>query len=110
LLYYIQHLFTQEWFETESPKTELGRHPLLVWFDALSQHQKKNENSHAKIQSAPMTGAAAVYLALSYSLYLIAHNVRLQERLRKRLPDAEHFMVPTMKPMLLLLSSKLVSR
>ncbi|NOY08781.1 MAG: hypothetical protein GXP33_08055 [Spirochaetes bacterium] len=81
LFYYIQHLFTEQWFEKENKNTGKSRHPILVWFDALRQFQKRNERSDAKIQSALMTGAGAAYLGLSYNLYLIAHNASLQERL-----------------------------
>jgi hypothetical protein len=38
-----------------------------------------------------MTGAVAAYLHLAYNLYLLAHNVSLQERLLRRLRDANQF-------------------
>jgi len=38
-----------------------------------------------------MTGIAACYLGLSYSLYLLDHNVEVQERLVKRLKDPGNF-------------------
>lgn len=91
LLHYIGHLFSKEWFAQQSKKTGASRHPLLIWHDALRQFQQRNEKPGAKIQSAPMTGAAAAFLGLSYNLYLLAHNAGLQERLIRRLRHIEQF-------------------
>jgi hypothetical protein len=55
----------------------------------------KQQKAHARIPNEiytmPMTGAAAAYNWLSYNLYLIAHNVKLQERLINRLKNPEQF-------------------
>jgi hypothetical protein len=40
---------------------------------------------------ATVTGVVACYLGLAYSLYLLAHNVDLQERLVRRLKNADQF-------------------
>ena len=44
-----------------------------------------------KVHIASMTGAVAAYLGLAYNLYLIAHNVKLQELLIGRLKRNESF-------------------
>jgi len=39
-----------------------------------------------------MTGAVEAYLGLAYNLYLLAHNVELQDRMIKRLKDRPNFL------------------
>ena len=44
-----------------------------------------------KVHSAPMTGAVAAYFGLAYNLYLVAHNMKVQEILIKRLKGKGQF-------------------
>lgn len=91
LFYYIVHIFGIEWFKEESTRKE-DRHPIIQWREALRKYQESHTRIGVAVQSAPLTGAGAAYLGLSYNLYLLAHNVSLQERLVKRLKDQDHFL------------------
>jgi hypothetical protein len=49
---------------------------------------KKDENG---LIVFPASGTSRCYLGLAYSLYLIKHNVALQDRLVQRLKDINNF-------------------
>ncbi len=91
LFEYIVHLFGSEWFKEATDLPALTRHPLIEWLEILRKHQEVHTDPRKAVQSATLTGAGAAYLGLSYNLYLLAHNVELQERLMKRLKNPEQF-------------------
>jgi hypothetical protein len=91
LLHYTKRLFGPEWGNAELAKPDAERHPILVWYEALSRWQATISPNADGIHEAPLTGAAYCYLGLAYNLYLIKHNVELQSRMIKRLKDVPDF-------------------
>ncbi len=88
---YVKGIFGAEWGQAELQKPIEEQHPLIQWHRLLVEYFKANTQSGREIQSAPMTGAVFAYFQLSYSLYLLAHNVKVQERLLQRLRNKDQF-------------------
>ena len=88
---YIKLIFGKEWGQEELKKPLEERHPILQWYDMAMKYMRDNQIGDGTVKSAPMTGAVSAYLNLSYNLYLLEHNVEIQERLIKRLKDKEQF-------------------
>ena len=63
----------------------------MQWALRLSEYQKETNKNPGQVTSAPMNGVVAAYLGTAYALYLLEHNVELQERLLKRLKDIGQF-------------------
>jgi hypothetical protein len=57
----------------------------------MCREQKQLIKQEGVVHDAPMTGAVLAYLTLSYNLYLLAHNVKVQERLIKHLKNKKLF-------------------
>lgn len=91
LLSYVRQKLGTEWGAKELLKPPEQQHPIVQWFTRLQDLQRQNQDGEGEIASAPMTGAIAAYLNLAYNLYLLQHNVALQERLLQRLRLAESF-------------------
>ncbi len=90
--YYTKIIFGKEWAEGEFKKDEADRHPLIRWIEICSKQMKEYKNkSDSRIKPMPMTGACIAYLSLSYNLYLIAHNIKLQNILIRRLKKVDQF-------------------
>lgn len=87
---YIRKKLGSEWGQEELAKPLAERHQILKWYDAYCAFQAAGLASDG-IKSAPMTGIVACYLGLAYNLYLLEHNVELQERLIARLKDPGNF-------------------
>lgn len=88
---YIKDVFGTEWGNAELQKPLSDRHAVLQWYDKLCRFQREYDKNSKGIYSATSTGAVQAYLSLAYNLYLIAHNVKLQELLIKRLKDKNQF-------------------
>ena len=88
---YVRQVLTAEWGNSEIAKPLAERHPILQWYDAVCALQRRAHFEPGEVRSAPMTGAAAAYYRLAYSLYLLAHNAELQDILIKRLKNPEQF-------------------
>ena len=88
---YIKGVFGAEWGQAELQKPIEEQHPLIQWHHLLAEYFKANTQSGLEIQSAPMTGAVFAYLHLSYNLYLLAHNVKVQDLLLRRLKNRDQF-------------------
>jgi hypothetical protein len=91
LIDYIKGKLGKDWITAESAKPTKQQHPLMQWALQLSEYQKATIKTPGQITSAPMTGLVAAYLSTAYALYLLEHNVELQERLLNRLKDAGQF-------------------
>jgi hypothetical protein len=89
---YIKTCFGKEWWFGELAKAPRERHPILIWAELLSKYTTEHFNASDKIQSAPTTGAIDAYLGLSYNLYLLAHNIKLQKSLVDRLKNMDQFL------------------
>jgi hypothetical protein len=80
-----------DWGNAEIAKPLLQRHPLLQWYDAYCRYQHQHIQTPGVPTSSPVTGVVACYLGVAYGLYLLDHNVELQERLLRRLKDPGNF-------------------
>ena len=89
--HYIKSVLGGEWGTEELQKPATERHPLLVWYETGTRYMNRLMSEPGKVHIAPMTGAVAAYLGLAYNLYLIAHNVKLQELPIGRLKRKESF-------------------
>jgi hypothetical protein len=63
------------------PNRFLNGHPLMRWYDAYCKYQQATIKTPGEVCTAVVTGIVACYLRLAYSLYLLDHNVEIQERL-----------------------------
>jgi hypothetical protein len=88
---YLKQKIGSDWGNAEIAKPLAERHPLLQWYDAYCHYQHATIKSPGEVATATVTGIVACYLGLAYSLYLLDHNVEVQERLIKRLKDPENF-------------------
>jgi hypothetical protein len=88
---YIRQVLGAEWGNQEIAKPLAERHPILRWYDAVCELQRQHNVESGKVSSVPMTGAAAAFFGLAYSLYLLAHNVKLQQTLIGRLKNPDQF-------------------
>jgi hypothetical protein len=59
--------------------------------DPYCRYQRDTIKTPGEVSTANVTGIVACYLGLAYSLYLLDHNVEIQERLIKRLKDPVNF-------------------
>jgi hypothetical protein len=91
LLDYIKGKLGKEWVTAEAAKAPEQQHPIMQWALRLFEYQKETIKNPGQVTSAPMTGSVAAYLGTAYALYLLEHNVELQERLLKRLKDIGQF-------------------
>jgi hypothetical protein len=91
LFWYVRQKLGADWGGEELKKAPQERHPVLHWHDKLCELQRQHQLGDGEIASAPMTGAIAAFLRLAYSLYLLQHNVALQERLLQRLRHRDQF-------------------
>lgn len=88
---YIRDVLGAEWGNSEIAKPLNERHPILVWYDHVCRQQQKYMEKPGEIYSAPYTGAVMAYMQLAYDLYLLEHNIELQERLITRLRNRSNF-------------------
>jgi hypothetical protein len=87
---YLKVLLGEEWIKKELEKELAARHPILQWHHAMTAYQRENIKGPGETVST--LGAISALLGLSYSLYLMAHNSELQEKLIKRLKDPNQFL------------------
>lgn len=88
---YIKIAISPDWGNAELAKPFVERHPILVWYNYVCNHQRRFIKEPGKVHSAPMIGAVAAYMHLAYDLYALDHNAELQEKLIKRLRDRNNF-------------------
>lgn len=88
---YIKTVLGGAWGNEELRKPPTVRHPILVWYEIGTRYMNQFIKERGNVQSAPMTGAVSAYYGLAYNLYLLAHNLKLQELLIKRLKDRQQF-------------------
>jgi hypothetical protein len=92
LLSYIRSVMGGAWEDAELGKSPEARHPLLNWYEKTAIQVNPAMKEPGKVNAAAATGTMSAYLQLAYNLYLIAHNVTLQENLIRRLKVAEQFL------------------
>lgn len=88
---YIKAKLGSAWGNAEIAKPLAERHPLMQWYDALCRHQAKLIEKPGEVVHTDMNGVMAAYYSVAYGLYLLDHNVELQDRLLKRLRDRGNF-------------------
>ncbi len=88
---YIKFVFGKEWGESELKKPFEERHPILQWQKIANDYMQEHKGQNGLIHSAPLTGALSALLNLSYNLYLLAHNVKIQDYLIDRLKNKDSF-------------------
>jgi len=88
---YIKMAIGSVWGKAEIAKPLEQRHPILIWYQKLCEHQRTFITEPGKFSSAPMTGAVSAYMHLAYDLYALDHNAELQERLLARLRNHDKF-------------------
>jgi hypothetical protein len=90
---YIQIKLGAEWGTAELAKPLTERHPIMQWFDAIGRYRlvEAKGKPPGEIHESVITGAVACYMGLAYGLFLLDHNVELQERLLRRLKDVGNF-------------------
>jgi hypothetical protein len=91
LAQYIKMKLGPEWGNAEIAKPMAKRHPILQWYHEYCLYQAKTIPIPGEVSAAEVTGVVGCYLGLAYGLYLLAHNVELQERLIRRLKDTSNF-------------------
>jgi SEC-C motif len=87
---YMARILGDDWGNAELAKPPHKRHPIMQWREEYCHFQHQHF-SQGEIQSGPATGIVKCYLGLAYSLYLIKHNVELQDRLVRRLKNVGQF-------------------
>src|SRR3989338_2290756 len=91
LLQYIPIPLGEAWGKEEFAKPFEERHPVIQWHEMMHKYMKEHQSGEGVINTVPMTGAMSAYINLSYNLYLLAHNMQVQERLIRRLKDKNQF-------------------
>jgi hypothetical protein len=88
---YLKKKIGEEWGNSEIKKKYEDRHPILQWYNEYCKLQQKHMDDSGKIVSILATGVVYCYLGLAYNLYLLDHNVELQQRYIERLKDINNF-------------------
>lgn len=88
---YIKMKLGVDWGNQELKKPLSERHTILHWYDELCRQQLDWVSFPGVIHGMPITGAVICYVGLAYNLYLLDHNVELQERYLARLRNPENF-------------------
>lgn len=88
---YMKKKLGADWANAELAKSPTERHPLMQWAFTLGEYQKETIKKPGEVVSAPLNGVVACYLGTAYALYLLQHNVELQDRLLNRLKDIGQF-------------------
>ena len=78
------------WGNAELKKPLEDRHPIIQWYHDYCTFQQSVDPGPEGTRSAVPTGVVHCYLGLAYGLYLLAHNVELQQRLIARLKDPQN--------------------
>lgn len=88
---YIKDVLGGEWGNAEIAKLVEERHPIMQWYDAYCRFQQGIEKRPDGTFAVDATGVVYCYLGLAYNLYLLKHNVKLQERFVARLKNRKQF-------------------
>lgn len=89
---YVRSILGHEWGNAEIAKLLENRHQILRWYEAICVFQKAHmKKPKGEIQDMRMNGLLAAYYGLAYNLYLLQHNVELQDYLIRRLKRHDSF-------------------
>ena len=87
---YIRKVMGGDWGNAEIKKKEEDKHIIIQWYQKFCIHQKRYLSKDG-VQSMPTNGVVHCYLGLAYNLYLLDHNVELQQIFINRLKDINNF-------------------
>lgn len=88
---YLKTLLGADWGNSEIAKPFEDRHLILQWYDSYCRVQRSHTKQNGGVYSAKPTGVVYCYWGLAYDLYLLKHNVELQERFIRRVKDIKNF-------------------
>ncbi|MFC1564127.1 hypothetical protein ACFL6G_04280 [candidate division KSB1 bacterium] len=89
---YIKNIFGSDWGKSELIKEPSQQHHVIQWYNLSREFRRNLPDQGAGVVQKPMTGGLAAFINLSYNLYLIAHNVKLQQELISRLKKKDSFL------------------
>jgi hypothetical protein len=85
LMDYYKRCLGETWWKEQVARAPEERHALYRDYVLTCEYQRKTIPSPGEVADAPATGAVLSVLWLAYGLYLLQHNVQIQERLLQRL-------------------------
>ena len=89
---YIRSVLSPEWGNSEIKKPLCERHTIMQWYDGICALQKKTMGEEPTgVHTIQTNGLISAYFGLAYNLYLLQHNVELQQHLVSRLKRSESF-------------------
>lgn len=88
---YIRQVLGSEWGNSELEKPADQRHPIMNWYCEVRALKQKYGRAKGELYGTPATGSLLAYINLAYNLYLLGHNVEVQEHLLERLKTVESF-------------------
>ena len=88
---YVKRILDPEWGNAELAKPFDERHPIIQWYHAFCLYQHETIKTPGVPATAEMNGVTACFLGMAYSLYLLDHNVELQNLLVGRLKNPGTF-------------------
>lgn len=88
---YIKTVVGKEWGSAELKKAEEEQHPIIQWYVKACNYMREQRKEGLEVQSAPMTGAVFALLTLSHNLFLLEHNLKVQEKIIARLKNRQQF-------------------
>ena len=91
LLDHIKNVLGHDWGNAEIQKDPEDRHVIIRWYQELCLYQEQQKRDADGLYESEMNGVVYCYVGLAYNLYLIRHNVELQDRLVARLKDQRQF-------------------
>jgi hypothetical protein len=88
---YLPKVLGPAWGKGEIAKPLPERHIVLQWFAQVGQFRARHRPGPDGLSHGTPDGPTRAYLALAYDLYIVADNLRLQERLVGRLKNKDQF-------------------
>ncbi len=88
---YIKTAVGKEWGSAELKKKEGDQHPIIQWYVKSCNYMREQKKADEEIHSSPMIGAVSALLSLSYNLFLLEHNLKVQDRMINRLKNKQQF-------------------
>lgn len=88
---YIMTTLGKDWGNAEIKKPESERHPIIKWYQEMCKIQKTQQRKSDGLYSIVPTGAIAAYINVAYDLFVLADNLKLQQKVVKRLKNSNQF-------------------
>jgi hypothetical protein len=91
LLGYILLVLGRKWIAAELNKPARERHQIIQLAEKMSDFQKRHTVKEGELYGAVATAPVSAYLQIAYDLYVLKHNVGLQQLMIDRLKRKELF-------------------